>query len=131
MLSAQERRRLVGALNLLGSPITGERDAAATAVQRIVAGCGFGWEQIIPDRLHAAVPRDDGDTIDDWRVTAAALRRWHAHVFNDVELAFLANVGNFVEISPRQAAWIQRLVERTDLSRKAHYDAKAAGAATR
>jgi len=95
------------------------------AVQRIVAGAALSWDGIfVPEggAAQEALHEDDGD----WRATAAALLRWHVHLFNDFELRFLANVGSFAELSPRQAAWLRRLAERAGLAQKARRSAKAA-----
>jgi hypothetical protein len=108
MLSAADRKRLISVLNLLSSPVTGER--AAAAAMRIVSGAGLSWTEIIG----AAEPEPcrESHSDDDWRGLAMALLQQHAAVFNDAERAFLRDVVDFPRLSPKQHTWLQRLAER-------------------
>ncbi len=114
MLSVADRRRLLGALNLLSSPTAGECDAAAS---RILDTAGTTWAEVIPEPQPRHEPHGNGD----WRALAEALLRWHhAAAFSDVERCFLRDITDFPRLSPKQHAWLQHLAE------KAHRAARAA-----
>ena len=69
MLSGAARKRLIGALNLLASPIPGEREAAAAAAAQRIAGAGLTWEQVIPaEPAQGFQDQHDGGH---WRALAA------------------------------------------------------------
>jgi hypothetical protein len=123
MLSGAARKRLIGALNLLASPVAGEREAAATAAQRIVAGAGLTWEQVIPKPAQELRDEDDGGN---WRALAATLLRSHTTLFDGYELPFLAKVRNLASLSPKQLGWLRRLAGRAGLAQKTRRGARAA-----
>ena len=125
VLSAAVRKRLIGALNLLASPLAGEREAAVAAVQRVVAGSGLSWEEIIPEATSALEPQQDGG-LGDWRALATTLLRAHIGLFNGVEIGFLFNVPRLASLSPKQARWLRCLAERAGLAQKARRGARAA-----
>jgi hypothetical protein len=114
VLSAVDRRRLLGALNLLSSPLIGERDAAALAAGRIISGAGLSWTEIIAEAEPQLRNEAGGDAHceDVWRGMAAALLQRHGEVFNAAETDFLRNAAGLLRLSEKQAAWLTRLAER-------------------
>ena len=111
-LSPSARRRLLGRLALLSSPVPGERDAAALAAARIVAEHDLRWADLIREADAPAPLLHYAQEPVGWRAEAAALLRQHHGLFNHVEYDFLHNITTCARISPKQAAWLRRLAEK-------------------
>ncbi len=114
MLTAADRRRLIGALNLLNSSLDGEVLGAAHGALRVLRAAGVSWDMIIAPAgpQPSREPHDDDAHDGDWRELAATLLRRCGGAFNDFERAFLRDIGGFTHPSEKQRALLARLAER-------------------
>jgi len=108
-LAPAERRRLVGALALLGSPVPGERDAAALAAHRIVTDRGLRWDDMLADP--ASTPRLDAASATTWRWDVALCAR-HPGDLRPWEHDFIANLQTRRTISLKQRTALTKIAAR-------------------
>jgi hypothetical protein len=130
-LPPPDRRRLVGCLALLGSPVRGEVLAAAAGASRIVKARGLSWDAVIapalpePDRAppppcdSADRDSDDGDPFwrcGGWRGCAEAILAWRPDLLSDRERRFCDTMcGWHGRASEAQMRWLRDIARRVRL----------------
>jgi hypothetical protein len=125
-LLPRERARLAGVLSLLGSPIPGERDAAALAADRMVRGRGYDWHDLLaptaaprpaPPPQYEAPPRGS-----DWRTLVAVATR-RPDLLSAWEGRFLASLARRrTVITAKQRGVLVRLAERAQTADAARWE---------
>jgi hypothetical protein len=100
IIAAPVRSKLIGALGLLASDRDGERMAAVSAIQRLIANHGLQWDDLVvqPNEPLARQPppRSQWDTgwpapPPDWRRTVVACRQ-KTERLNSWEAEFLTSL---------------------------------------
>ncbi len=109
-----DRDRLVKLLGMLGSDHSGERDAAALAVVRLLRQRKLAWSDVIA----AAGPAPNATRAvaeTNWRQTVAACLR-QPGALDPWEAGFLHNLSRSPRISPKQAAVLRQIALRLGVS---------------
>ena len=129
-LDADRRRRIIAAARLLESDKAGEREAAITAILRLLPD-----DLTLADLIERAVPVPLNQTPEPvparspWDMRSDLLRPWqsrartvaeHHEVLNDRELAFVIDMaGRRDAPTPRQRDWLDGLFARFELRQRA------------
>lgn len=130
-IPADRRRRLIASARLLESDKAGEREAALSAIKRLLAADGLSLADLIELALPASLNRAPEPVAarSPWDMRSDPLRPWqdkaravadHHEALNERELAFVIDMaGRGDAPTPRQRDWLDRLVARVQMRRAA------------
>jgi hypothetical protein len=102
-LPVKDREKLARLCGLFGSDHDSERATAAAKADQFIKERGLTWEDVI-----GAIPT--ASTGDHHGLCVAALAV--SDLLNDIEREFLRSISRFNTISPKQRAWLDRIVDR-------------------
>ncbi len=110
-LLRRDRERIIGCLNLWRKPgTTGERDAAAAALNRLLEARGLGWEEII-NRQACNIEQRHEPPFLGWRGDLAACQR-AAHNLTEWEQNFVSRLPDFRVLSVKQRRMLDEIALR-------------------
>ncbi len=105
--------RLAKVTARLASSFDGERANAAALASRLLADCGLSWEQLVTRAFQAPSPTVQLPT----RAPHVAEAQWALRfpsLLDEWEHGFLANVGRFRRLSPKQRASLDGILRKIE-----------------